>query len=500
MKMNILHKYFKCEQFFSVTFYSKSCIATSISAGIILNGLPPLNSLKPICSRSSTSQSTAEGQHIALENKTLSEFVPLFTSQCLQEKIVNPSMALWPRYPHGIPYFSSESDIKMFVKCSLSDLAEEVGLTDLIFASEISLFDKDKADIWVIYLFGIPVGVIEVKKPQPKKGVTSPTDDLCHLGQLFDYVYHLRAYAGRQYAFGILTTYHEWRIVWLPDNDDIARSNTLFQQNRDDQREKLISALPQVVPKWDAGLCDFYPENSSAKPLELERNLCVSRIYRCDHPDLPNIIVSVLEKMSNSPLIPPNPSMLVKHRPYIYLSHENMEWHHPKENRSLVIEGRVPEYFQTVYLLADLGGGGDGRVWLATTPNGKVCVVKFSSDRQILERECKIWNNLWPSTRVCVKKLWKKDVLVMPWAKPCSQQEFNSPEIKALVKRNLARLTEAGLKHDDMKLSHVGLYRKADELDVVFFDFARISNISADSKTSAVAEMMEKLLISEDYD
>ena len=49
---------------------------------------------------------------------------------------------------------------------------------------------------------------------------------------------------------------------------------------------------------------------------------------------------------------------------------------------------RAPEYFQSAYLLADLGGGGDRWVWLATTPNGKVYVLKFSLDKQMLDLEC----------------------------------------------------------------------------------------------------------------
>ena len=115
----------------------------------------------------------------------------------------------------------------------------------------------------------------------------------------------------------------------------------------------------------------------------------------------------------------------------------------------------------------------------------------------MLDLECEIWKKLWPSTKVSVNQLWDKYVLVMPWAKPCSPLEFNNPTIKDLVKRKLQRLTEASYKHDDMKLSHIGLYKNTNsELDVVFFDFARVSRIdttSSDAVTSALTEMMNKL-------
>ena len=66
-----------------------------------------------------------------------------------------------------------------------------------------------------------------------------------------------------------------------------------------------------------------------------------------------------------------------------------------------VIEGRVPSSLQHAFLLADLGGRGDGRVWLACTRAGKVCVLKFSNNEDHLEKEKQIW-----------KKAWNCDVLV----------------------------------------------------------------------------------------
>ena len=55
-------------------------------------------------------------------------------------------------------------------------------------------------------MYGIPVGVVEAKKPQTLDKCKSLLDDVKILGQLFDHLSHLRTYAWRQYAFGILTT------------------------------------------------------------------------------------------------------------------------------------------------------------------------------------------------------------------------------------------------------------------------------------------------------
>lgn len=74
--------------------------------------------------------------------------------------------------------------------------------------------------------FGVPVGVVKVKKPCEWKQLT---EDDNILGELFDYVSHLRTYAGRNHAFGILSSYNQWCIAWLPDvdTDNIAASTTL---------------------------------------------------------------------------------------------------------------------------------------------------------------------------------------------------------------------------------------------------------------------------------
>ena len=44
------------------------------------------------------------------------------------------------------------------------------------------------------------------------------------------------------------------------------------------------------------------------------------------------------------------------------MNKKEWQWKKVKETRKLTIQCEVPRYLQNVILLADLGGGGDGRV------------------------------------------------------------------------------------------------------------------------------------------
>lgn len=91
-------------------------------------------------------------------------------------------------------FWASESDVKRHVHGIMEDLTQEVGMdVDLLFVDELSLFEKGRSDIWIVSYFGVPVGVIEVKIPK-RNSQKSPLDDEFNLGQLFDYVSHLRTY------------------------------------------------------------------------------------------------------------------------------------------------------------------------------------------------------------------------------------------------------------------------------------------------------------------
>ena len=53
---------------------------------------------------------------------------------------------------------------------------------------------------------------------------------------------------------------------------------------------------------------------------------------------------------------------------------------------------------KSLVLLRDLRGGMHGRVWLACSSSGNICVIKFSQNegsKNSLYHEQQIWNNVW---------------------------------------------------------------------------------------------------------
>jgi hypothetical protein len=102
------------------------------------------------------------------------------------------------------------------------DAIEAAGLLNELKCQEDLGVFNETPDIWVVTSRGIPVGVIEVKRPDDK----IMEEPLAH-GQIYDYMLRLRSFHGLKHVFGIVTTYKQWRVYWLPSTDPIAASDTI---------------------------------------------------------------------------------------------------------------------------------------------------------------------------------------------------------------------------------------------------------------------------------
>ena len=103
----------------------------------------------------------------------------------------------------------------------------------------------------------------------------------------------------------------------------------------------------------------------------------------------------------------------------------------------------------------------------------------------------KVWN-----CDVLVKQLNNLPVLIMPWVKPCSENEFHSnEEVKAAVKDAITTMASVGYMHDDLHWQHVGLYRKDGRLRALLFDLSRTTPINRDQASieHAISQMMCEL-------
>ncbi len=140
---------------------------------------------------------------------------------------INKPSVIWSYYEseggQGGLAWSSESDIQNLVKLVLKDAINSIGLGGEIQCyNELSIF-RLRADIWiVVQKTGLPIGVVEVKKPEEK----ILKSNLVH-GQIFDYLLRLKSFHGLEHVFGIVTTYKEWRFCWLENSDEFAISDQI---------------------------------------------------------------------------------------------------------------------------------------------------------------------------------------------------------------------------------------------------------------------------------
>jgi len=179
--------------------------------------------------------------------------------------------------------YSDENSVRAKVAMVLEDVAAALRSHlpkgfELTFVVDILTFG-DKADLWVIRSHGIPVGAVEVKKPG-KGAMTKPNI----LGECYDYMQGLRGFYGLEHVFCILTSYLEWRILWLPDTDDAARSMEMptmppFVLNKEEMLNQLLGN--NVFPPWPG---------TYAAPIQLEgearsEGLAKFRQYQKDKKD-----------------------------------------------------------------------------------------------------------------------------------------------------------------------------------------------------------------------
>ena len=325
------------------------------------------------------------------------------------------------------------------------------------------------ADIWLVIISGIPIGVVEVKR-YTASDEYNPVDIGKFMGQLYDYLLHLKSYTGMQHVFGILTTYDKWHIFWLSETDEIAGSIECAPQ--EEPANDNAHLLPSEIP-WQERKIDF-PETQtiSQEFVRLEQSgdkvIHGSRIFDWNDPALPYALCALGQKMISSPMVP-RLSFLEKEWSYIYMNKREWCWKKVTKTKKLTVQCELPKHLQNVILLADLGGGGDGRVWLASTETGCTCVVKLCRNSEILEQEALIWKKAW-EMEVQIKELNGTEVLVMPWVKPCSEEEMNNnPDIKEAIKNAIQRLAEVGYEHDDLNWRHVGLYQTSRSINAVRF-------------------------------
>ena len=301
--------------------------------------------------------------------------------------------------PH---HYGTEADVQYHVLNLLRDLQNcfDDLERDITMTAELE-FAGQKADIWLLMKSGIPVGAIKINKPG-----NSRLNDKSLFGQIFDYLFYIRAFYGLPCLFGIITTYNEWRIVWSTDSDGLAAAVDLDSNT--------INELSIVPVEPDC------------------RRLHCSDIYSITDDCLPHVIIATLRKMLRSATMTKLQMPLFSTEQFRFkVTSEGWKWSRlPKgaiANASIVPASKSCAQF---FLLKDYHSGADGRVWLACTAAGNIVVLKFltygkgGANDEAMKNEISNWHKMG-ATSVYSVKLANRFAIVLPFAFHLQLDESN---------------------------------------------------------------------------
>ncbi len=247
-------------------------------------------------------------------------------------------------------------------------------------------------------------------------------------------------------------------------------------------------------------------------------------MYAYHDPQLSCIIQSVLLKMYNSPydmvaeisndrpyivLSPGNIPLPIYFSPFSILNYllETWTWAKVQWKAKTLNRRKLPTPSATQFiLLRDLRGGADGRVWMACTPSGLTCVLKFARfgewaqcspsaitvAKKRLEHEQEMYIFSGITTRLVT--LGQRPALLIPHFSPV---DFHDPDSRELVTTAVRALAvEKRIFHGDMKNEHVLWVSptKGKPGRVVTIDMAQARQINEGEDMEVLADKMVQKL------
>eukprot|EP01118_Nematostelium_gracile_P018556 TRINITY_DN8271_c0_g1_i1.p1 TRINITY_DN8271_c0_g1~~TRINITY_DN8271_c0_g1_i1.p1 ORF type:complete len:516 (-),score=92.47 TRINITY_DN8271_c0_g1_i1:98-1570(-) len=346
-------------------------------ATFFTSGLPSLASIGGSTHKSSTNSNVANA---TFKEKPFGiidpEFIPLPDASLIWIK--------QSYYRSALPV-SAEATIEGYVVLVLEELLKNLGLLEnLTVSQQIGIF-RAKPDIWIVFKNGIPIGVVEVKKPAV--GVMSHPKVL---GQILLYMTQLKSFYGIQDIFGIVTTYEEWRICWLPECDGAASS---------DRRptEKVEEANIEHLNDADENSGEEVEPLGDGEQIQANE-VHGTKVINWSDKSLYQTLKTVLLKMFFSRRR--DVKLIDSDRLYLVMNQNEWRWKKYPFPKAFKLRSReFPLNTEKEFVfLEDLHGGRDGRCWSVCSLSGRVAVVKFmnkdsqnDNSQTKAEEEAKNW-------------------------------------------------------------------------------------------------------------
>jgi hypothetical protein len=298
--------------------------------------------------------------------------------------------------------WSGEVDIQSYVKSALMDCLNTTLLLQKLslhreqtfsFAQIMGNKRGNRADATVFVRDTSSItGVVEVKVPG---------SNLEDIYQIVDYMVDLRNSFNVRYVFGVYTTYEEWKVFWFEDSQMAAQSNSKAHYD-----ELCL----------DGSANEYTITKGTVKIFQ-------SKTYRFDDPELIECLVTLLYKVSMTPIY--NPTKFIDERSrYVYATAKSIQYKALPSDLAYFKYAMPPKQTRNFYILSYFHRGGDGRVTLVTSESGNLAVIKFlyqdgglEALRKALLDEQNRWKTFW-QVQCRIVDLNGQPGLLMPFCMP----------------------------------------------------------------------------------
>eukprot|EP00298_Acanthocystis_sp_HF-20_P016845 c21604_g1_i1.p1 GENE.c21604_g1_i1~~c21604_g1_i1.p1 ORF type:complete len:507 (+),score=50.08 c21604_g1_i1:35-1522(+) len=362
----------------------------------------------------------------------------------------------------GMPQiFNNEDDVKYYVRCLLNDVIKLTGL-DLQITSELTMLQM-RSDLWVLTKNNVPVTIIEVKLPN-KEGVSQKPRIA---GQLLDYMLRLKLFYGVEDVFGLISTYNEWRVFWLPS----PRTDEVAAFTHPNQASTLHS--PEVS-------IDEVKRNKAS------RKITCGKPFSITDPNIWKLLTTVVKKAYNTG------HKNVSTCYCIMMIEGGWDWAIiPSAEAEISPPTGVVEKY---YLVQELGYGTDGKAWKAVYSQDsktKICVIKFSSSEKIKSEKEAYDKISIPTFEVTLNR---NPALVMPLFTVIDSWD----DMKTKVQSYLSDLLiNKKVIHLDIDKRHF-FYQDKKKDSLVLIDWVRWKDVETEDNTASILTNQMKLLFEEE--
>ncbi|KAN0038064.1 hypothetical protein ACTA71_000236 [Dictyostelium dimigraforme] len=361
---------------------------------------------------------------------------------------------------------NSEADLHHYVQYLIQDAISLCGLENEITVSHEEAIVGLKPDYWVVKKNTHFVGVLEVKK-HDEKVFTNETI----FGQIFDYLVGMSYIFCKIQSFAILTTLEKAMVLFTEESQGLAASDSnQLGITKLYNREKLLTCVKEAV--------------KTKSNLTIKRALYHSNIVEIKEPtEYLLLLCSAIIKMNSC--LHDKRKEETRFVVPLTINSEGVRVKKVELNLNMGkltdVSGLTPMQLEEIYLIKNLGGGGDGFCWFACTVDGISLAVKSfktNATGESIQNESALWKTIW-GFDTSVNVFFGQGHLIMPFFKMVTRKDYSDrKKFEELVLIACQTFSEKGYQHDDLKVRHVAKYINTHKvLMYIFIDLSRVSKI-----------------------